>query len=92
MLQKLTRGQFERRAELECWQSLCMSAQLHLSHVANMAQSVVVLIFFVPYVVFQPFMTVLTRKLGPTLFLGCIITSWGGIMIVRPPLPIHLQR
>ncbi|RMJ21380.1 phthalate transporter [Aspergillus sp. HF37] len=43
--------------------------------------SIVALIFFVPYVVFQPFMTVLTRKLGPTLFLGCIITCWGGIMI-----------
>lgn len=28
-------------------------------------------------------MTVLTRKLGPTLFLGSIIVCWGGIMIVR---------
>lgn len=49
----------------------------------NKEKSLVVLIFFVPYVIFQPPMTVLTRKLGPTLFLGSIIVCWGGIMVVR---------
>ncbi|RJE21364.1 phthalate transporter [Aspergillus sclerotialis] len=43
--------------------------------------SIAVLIFFVPYVIFQPPMTVLVRKLGPTYLLGGIIVSWGAIMI-----------
>ncbi|PKX93349.1 putative phthalate transporter [Aspergillus novofumigatus IBT 16806] len=43
--------------------------------------SVIVLIFFVPYVIFQPAMTVITRKLGPTFFLGAIVISWGAILI-----------
>ncbi|KAM0121424.1 hypothetical protein ACP6JC_001847 [Aspergillus fumigatus] len=43
--------------------------------------SVIVLIFFVPYVIFQPIMTVITRKLGPTFFLGAIVISWGAILI-----------
>jgi MFS family permease len=92
MLQKLTADSLREELNLNVGSRYVCLPQLHLSRVANMAQSIVVLIFFVPYVVFQPFMTVLTRKLGPTLFLGCIITSWGGIMIVRPPLPIHRQR
>ncbi|KKK26403.1 phthalate transporter [Aspergillus rambellii] len=43
--------------------------------------SIVVLLFFVPYVIFQPPMTVITRKIGPTFFLGSIVISWGGILI-----------
>lgn len=43
--------------------------------------SVIVLIFFVPYVIFQPAMTIITRKLGPTFFLGTIVISWGVILI-----------
>lgn len=42
--------------------------------------------FFVPYVLFQPPMTVLIRKVGPTLFLGTIVMTWAVIMIVMPPL------
>jgi hypothetical protein len=38
--------------------------------------------FFVPYVIFQPPMTVITRKLGPTMFLGSIVIMWGAILIV----------
>ncbi|RAH64197.1 putative phthalate transporter [Aspergillus aculeatinus CBS 121060] len=43
--------------------------------------SVIVLIFFVPYVIFQPPMTVVTRKFGPTIFLGSIVISWGAILV-----------
>ncbi|KGO76716.1 Major facilitator superfamily domain, general substrate transporter [Penicillium italicum] len=43
--------------------------------------SIVVLMFFVPYVIFQPPMTVIIRKVGPTYFLGSIILCWAGIMI-----------
>lgn len=38
--------------------------------------------FFVPYVLFQPPMTVIIRKVGPTLFLGVIVVTWAVIMIV----------
>ncbi|KAF9883929.1 hypothetical protein FE257_002672 [Aspergillus nanangensis] len=43
--------------------------------------SLIVLMFFVPYVIFQPPMTIITRKLGPTIFLGAIVISWGVILI-----------
>lgn len=51
--------------------------------VNSLDQSLVVLMFFVPYVIFQPPMTVITRKLGPTYFLGGIIVAWAAIMVVR---------
>lgn len=38
--------------------------------------------FFIPYVLFQPPMTVIIRKVGPTLFLGTIVMTWAVIMIV----------
>ncbi|KAJ5624783.1 hypothetical protein N7510_001092 [Penicillium lagena] len=43
--------------------------------------SIVVLMFFVPYVIFQPPMTILIRKIGPRIFLSTIIISWAVIMI-----------
>jgi hypothetical protein len=39
--------------------------------------------FFVPYIIAQPPLTAITRKLGPTYFLGSIVISWGAILIVR---------
>lgn len=41
------------------------------------------MMFFVPYVLFQPPMTIIIRKVGPTLFLGTIVITWAVIMIVR---------
>ncbi|KAJ5118407.1 hypothetical protein N7448_010116 [Penicillium atrosanguineum] len=43
--------------------------------------SIVVMMFFVPYVIFQPPMTIIIRKVGPTLFLGTIVMTWAVIMI-----------
>ncbi|KAJ5834213.1 Major facilitator superfamily domain general substrate transporter [Penicillium robsamsonii] len=43
--------------------------------------SITVLMFFVPYIIFQPPMTIIIRKLGPTYFLSSIIVCWAGIMI-----------
>ncbi|KFY86086.1 hypothetical protein V500_07884 [Pseudogymnoascus sp. VKM F-4518 (FW-2643)] len=43
--------------------------------------SVIVLIFFIPYVLFQPPATVIMRKLGPRRFLPTICVLWGGVMI-----------
>ncbi|KAJ5961145.1 Major facilitator superfamily domain general substrate transporter [Penicillium vulpinum] len=43
--------------------------------------SIAVMMFFVPYILLQPPMTVIIRKLGPTYFLGGIIVCWAGAMI-----------
>ncbi|KAL2697126.1 hypothetical protein AAEP93_002421 [Penicillium crustosum] len=48
---------------------------------AGTRYSIMILIFFVPYVLLQPPMTVVTRKVGPRFFLGSIILSWGAILI-----------
>jgi len=45
-------------------------------------QSIVVLVFFITYVIFQPPATVLVRKLGPRNFLASITLAWGATMIV----------
>lgn len=43
--------------------------------------SIVALIFFIPYILFEFPGTVLARKIGPRLFLGSICTFWGVVMI-----------
>lgn len=43
--------------------------------------SVVTLVFFITYIIFQPPSTVLIRKLGPRLHLSVITTAWGAVMI-----------
>jgi MFS family permease len=43
--------------------------------------STITLIFFVSYVIFQPPMTVLCRKIGPRLFLPGICLAWGVVII-----------
>ncbi|KAK4866531.1 hypothetical protein LT330_008463 [Penicillium expansum] len=48
---------------------------------AGTRYSIMILIFFVPYVLLQPPMAVVTRKVGPRFFLGSIILSWGAILV-----------
>ncbi|EKD17677.1 uncharacterized protein L3040_003559 [Drepanopeziza brunnea f. sp. 'multigermtubi'] len=43
--------------------------------------NLIVLIFFIPYVLFQPPATVVLRKVGPRNFLTTIVVLWGGCMI-----------
>ncbi|KAI2626776.1 MFS general substrate transporter [Hypoxylon sp. NC1633] len=43
--------------------------------------SIVTLVFFVTYIVFQPPSTVLIRKVGPRIFLSTITLAWGAVMI-----------
>jgi hypothetical protein len=50
--------------------------------------SIIVLIFFIPYVLFQPPATVILRKFGPRNFLSAITVLWGACMIVSPVVPI----
>jgi MFS family permease len=43
--------------------------------------SVVTLVFFTTYIVFQPPATVIVRALGPRKFLSFIVVAWGAVMI-----------
>ncbi|KAL2849824.1 major facilitator superfamily domain-containing protein [Aspergillus pseudoustus] len=56
-----------------------MVEELHLY--VGSRYSIVVLMFFVPYIICQPPLTAITKKLGPTYFLGSIVISWGAILI-----------
>ncbi|KAM4064508.1 major facilitator superfamily protein [Hirsutella rhossiliensis] len=55
-----------------------MSTELHLQgyryNIAN-------LVFFIPYVLFQPPSTILVRRIGPRLHLAGVILFWGAVMI-----------
>lgn len=54
-------------------------------HLVGERYSLIVLIFFIPYVLFQPPATVVLRKVGPRIFLSAITILWGGCMIVGTP-------
>ena len=43
--------------------------------------SIVTIVFFASYIVFQPPATVICRYLGPRNFLSAIVILWGGVMI-----------
>ncbi|KAI0882003.1 major facilitator superfamily MFS-1 [Annulohypoxylon maeteangense] len=43
--------------------------------------SIVTLVFFITYILFQPPSTVLTREIGPRIYLPSIILAWGAVMI-----------
>ncbi|SPO00345.1 related to putative tartrate transporter [Cephalotrichum gorgonifer] len=43
--------------------------------------SVITLVFFVTYIVFQPPSTIIVRKLGPRIHLAAITLLWGALMI-----------
>ncbi|KAL1959898.1 hypothetical protein VTO42DRAFT_566 [Malbranchea cinnamomea] len=56
-----------------------MNAELKLT--VGTRYSVIVLVFFVTYVVFQPFATAVIRKIGPRIFISALVVSWGAILI-----------
>ncbi|RVX69478.1 hypothetical protein B0A52_06542 [Exophiala mesophila] len=43
--------------------------------------SIIALVFFVTYTLFQPPATILTRKIGPRPFLSGICLAWGAVMV-----------
>lgn len=51
--------------------------------------SIITLIFFIPYVLFQPPATVVLRKVGPKLFLSSITLFWGAVMIVSTSILLN---
>lgn len=60
-----------------------MTAELHLKVLEGTISrySVVTIVFFASYIVFQPPATVICRHLGPRNFLSFIVIAWGAVMI-----------
>ncbi|KAH9887416.1 major facilitator superfamily MFS-1 [Xylariomycetidae sp. FL2044] len=56
-----------------------MNAELKLD--IGSRYSVATLIFFVPYIIFQPPSTVLVRRIGPRIHLSLITAAWGLVML-----------
>ncbi|KAF2726131.1 MFS general substrate transporter, partial [Polychaeton citri CBS 116435] len=56
-----------------------MNVELEMEH--GFRYSIVTLVFFISYILFQPPATVLTRKIGPRRFLSGITFLWGCIML-----------
>jgi hypothetical protein len=50
---------------------------------ANSGYSIVSLVFFISYVIFQAPATIVVRKIGPHRFLSFIVLAWGLVMMVR---------
>lgn len=55
-----------------------MTVELNLIHYRY---SIVTLVFFITYIIFQPPSTVLCRKIGPRVYLSVITFLWGLLMI-----------
>lgn len=53
-------------------------------------QSIIGLVFFITYTIFQPPATVLCRKIGPRPFLSSICVAWGIVMVDQPWLALML--
>lgn len=47
----------------------------------SLYQSVITLVFFITYTLFQPVATIACRKIGPRIFLSTITLFWGACMI-----------
>ncbi|KFA69198.1 hypothetical protein S40285_00083 [Stachybotrys chlorohalonatus IBT 40285] len=55
-----------------------MSAELNLT---GFRYNIANLVFFIPYIIFQPPSTILIRAIGPRIHLAAITLLWGGVMI-----------
>ena len=52
--------------------------------------NIIVLVFFIPYIIFQAVATVLTRKVGPRNFMTAIVILWGSCVIVGHPSTVSI--
>ncbi|KAI9373919.1 major facilitator superfamily domain-containing protein [Aspergillus egyptiacus] len=43
--------------------------------------SIMVLVFFAVYIVFQPLATAIIRRIGPRIFISSIVISWGAVLV-----------
>ncbi|KAF5981803.1 hypothetical protein FBULB1_4599 [Fusarium bulbicola] len=55
-----------------------MSGELQLT---GFRYNIANLVFFIPYVIFQPPSTILIRKVGPRIHLALITMMWGAVMV-----------
>jgi hypothetical protein len=69
-----------------------MNKELHLNVLMGTVSrySVVTLVFFTTYIVFQPPSTVIIRYLGPRVHLSVIVTLWGAVVCILIALSITL--
>lgn len=51
----------------------------------NNAYTIVSLMFFITYTIFQAPAVVVIRKVGPRRFLAAIVVMWGAVMLVSHP-------
>jgi hypothetical protein len=51
----------------------------------NNAYSIVSLVFFITYTIFQAPALAFIRSLGPRIFLTGIVVAWGAVMLVSLP-------
>ncbi|EAU36825.1 conserved hypothetical protein [Aspergillus terreus NIH2624] len=72
----------DRRLVLICGLAYCISL-MDRTNVSVAAISIMVLVFFVTYVVFQPLATAVIRKIGPRIFISSVVLSWGAVMIMK---------
>ncbi|KAL2023726.1 hypothetical protein VTK56DRAFT_1440 [Thermocarpiscus australiensis] len=92
--QKRIMRRVDRRLVLTVGAMYCVSlmdrTNLGAANIAGMSEelvlvgnrySVVSLVFFVTYVIFQPPSTVVVRKLGPRIHLALITLFWGAVMV-----------
>ncbi|KAL2117468.1 hypothetical protein VTJ04DRAFT_7128 [Mycothermus thermophilus] len=92
--QKAIIRRIDRRLVLTVGALYCISlmdrTNLGFANIAGMAvdlelignrYSIITLVFFVTYVIFQPPSTVLCRKIGPRIHISVITIAWGAIMI-----------
>lgn len=63
--------------------TISMLAELRLDVLVGSVSrySIVTLVFFITYIIFQPPSTVLVRKIGPRLHLSAIVVAWGAVMV-----------
>ncbi|KFH44049.1 putative transporter -like protein [Hapsidospora chrysogenum ATCC 11550] len=70
--------------------SLMDRTNMSAANIAGMSQELVLtgfrynianLVFFIPYIIFQPPSTILIRKIGPRIHLALITLLWGAVMI-----------
>lgn len=54
-------------------------------------QNIANLVFFIPYILFQPPSTILVRKIGPRIHLALITLLWGAVMIGMGFVKRHQQ-
>ncbi|KKK13961.1 hypothetical protein ARAM_000201 [Aspergillus rambellii] len=77
----------DRRLILICGAAYCISlmdrTNVSIAAISGMmvdlelGTSTMVLVFFVPYIVFQPVSTGLIRRIGPRIFISTIVMTWG---------------